>query len=150
MNKWIILIIYFNAICFWKATDASSQINITIHMNIAADLHTWKNFRFLVVLNLCWQVSTLNDSGFQYCFSHMCANKKKAETQAAPRDLRSVSSVLWRWCYNCVLIYNYKVFCVLGFSVCVHVYSYWGLGFLAVAQHQLEEKYHKYDTVHFS
>lgn len=61
-------------------------------MNIAADLHTWKNFSFLLEALLA--SVHINDSGFQYCFSHMCANKKKAETQAAPRDLRSVSSVL--------------------------------------------------------
>lgn len=60
-----------------------------------------------------------------YCFSRPPTNNGKMETQSAPRDLRSVSSVLWWWYLNCLLIYNYTVCCVFGLlseRVCVRAH----------------------------
>lgn len=62
-----------------------------------------------------------------YCFSCPLTNNRKMETQSAPRDLRSVSSVLWWRHLNCLLIYNYTVFCVFRFHCqpsCVSVFIF--------------------------
>lgn len=76
---------------------------------------------------LHWPASTSADS-YPITVFHcpLPNNNRKMESQLAPRDLRSVSSVLWRRCLNCLLIYNYRVLCVfrlLWECVRVHVWA---------------------------
>lgn len=110
--------------------DCSSCPKQVIHQN-EMYLHSLmthgkkqKRWSFIVVTCSIGDCPHISRQPSHYCFSCPLANSRKMETQSVLRDLRSVSSVLWWQYLNCLLIYNYTVFCVLRFlfeSVCVGV-----------------------------
>lgn len=92
-------------------------------------MHSKKNIAALSLLHASLASFHITQQPSHYCFSRPPTNNRKMESQSAPRDLRSVSSVLWWGHLNCLLIYNYRVFCVFRFHcvcgcACMCVWSY--------------------------